>query len=578
MNERQQIIIELLSHTSTFVSLDQIASTVKRSKRTVLRDLSGIKIFLEEEKIGNLLSEIGKGYRIEILNEDIYNELLQETINDEETILYTFVQNEIITIDQMAQELYVSKITAAEKINLIISQYKSVLNIEVSKRGHRLVESDEKKCFILSNLVQRNIKKYLEIAQLSMDDYYQMESLLQDNEELKDNFPNVSNSEILSLFVASKLLNNVILEENDEDVDFNEYLQGVISIDEKTNYLLNRISQYCIEVSLNISKEQVVEVLRLINFQALVDKEGLNDLSERLYEHLKRMVCYPYYVALKKPYNLSKIRTTNPLAFDLAMNFIYFYQKMFHYDITDSDFIGLYFTVCLQKSKEEKKKILLISDKNAIGYLNKQLLIENINEIEVEICDQDEIQNIDRFHLILDSKQKYKGNDMQVYSFKNILNESDIEKIKELLNCIYIKQNVSTLFPEECSFTYHVTHSDWNYVLEDVCMCLLKKKAISQNEMKAILSREKKGNALIVQSFAIPHCISDCKNECTSFVIHLDQKIVVDSQEINNILITKIDPMLNKKINIFKFLYNYINANEEGLQNLKTYEDFIQYI
>lgn len=578
MNERQQIIIELLSHTSTSVSLDQIASTVKRSKRTVLRDLSGIKIFLEEEKIGNLISEVGKGYRIEITNEDVYTELLQETINDEETILYSFVQNEIITVDQMAQELFVSKITAAEKINLIISQYKSILNVEVSRRGHRLVESDEKKCFILSNLVQRNIKKYLEIAQLSMDDYYQMESLLQDNEELKDNFPNISNPEILSLIIASKLLKNVSVEDNEDDIDFDEYFQGIIQIDEKTNYLLNRISQYCIEFALNLSKEQVVEVLHLINFQTLVDEDGFNDLSERLYEHLKRMVCYPYYVALKKPYNLSKIRTINPLAFDLAMNFIHYYQKMFHYDITDSDFVGLYFTVCLQRSKEEKKKILFISDKNAIGYLNKQILIENIKEIEVEICEQYETKSLDRYHLILDSKQKYQGNDTFVYSFKNILNDSDIEKIKELLNCIYIKQNIHSLFPKEYSFTYHVTNSDWGYVLEDVCMVLLKKKAISQNEMKAILSREKKGNALIIESFAIPHCISDRKNECTSFVIHLDQKIIVDGQEINNILITMTDPMLNKKINVFKFLYNYINDHKEQLQNMESYKDFIQYI
>lgn len=580
MNERQQKIIELLSHASTSVSLEQIASFVNRSKRTVLRDLSGIKIFLEEQNVGSLITELGKGYHIEIVNSNAYQELLQETINDEEIILYELVQNEYLTMDALANLLYVSKITASEKMNLVISQYENILNVEVSRKGHHLNASIEKRCFILSNLVKKNTKKYLDAAHMSKDTYYQLENLMENNREISENFPNATIHEIISLIIASRLLNVFTLDVAIEDqIDFNEYMQGTVEIDEKMNAILNIVSQHCIEVSLNLSKEQVIDVLHLINFDSVVDPEVFHDLAERLYEHIKRMLGYPYYVQIKTPYNIAKIRTMNPLAFDLAMNFIHYFERMYHYEITNPDFVGLYFTVCLQRSRKETKKIVLIADSNAIAYLNKQLLLDYIPDIEVEISDVLLESHKNQASLIVDSKLKYNDEkDVPIYPLHNIITDQDVSKLKAMMNSVYIKQNRASLFPKEMSFEYHVTNPEWEFVLEDVCMRLLRKKAISQSEMNAILSREKKGSALLIQSFALPHCISEKENVCSSFYIYLDAPIVVDQQEIRHLLITVTDPVLNKKINIFKFLYNFINDNQEELNKAKSYEDFIQWI
>lgn len=67
LNERQYLMIDLLVKTNKSISADHIAKIVVRSKRTIMRDLSSIKIFLETNNIGELLVNVERqGYRIKI--------------------------------------------------------------------------------------------------------------------------------------------------------------------------------------------------------------------------------------------------------------------------------------------------------------------------------------------------------------------------------------------------------------------------------------------------------------------------------------------------------------------------------
>ena len=576
MNDRQQIIIGLLRHTTTTITLDKIATIVKKSKRTVMRDLSTIKVFLEQEKIGSLVMEPGEGYRIDITDYELYNEVVQKTINDEELILFELVQNEYVTMEYLAQCLFVSKITATEKMNVVRNEYANTLNIEITRKGHHLQEDSAKKCILLSNLIMSNLKNYLTLANLSYDDYYQLEAIVKNNSELVSNFPNVSDQEILVLLIAAMIMGNV--EEEDYDVDFNEYLNGVLVLSRKANAILNLVSQHCIDVSLHLHKGQILEILNLMNISQIVGQENYEELASKLYEHLKRMVSYPYYVNVKTLYNIKDIQAMNPFAFDLSITFIDYFRHMYHYDVPNPDFIGLYFTICIEKYKKEKKKVLIYSNFNAIAYLNRQLLVDQLNDVEVEICERLAGDSLSNVTLIIDCKGDLKLSDKAVYKLHNIITDSDIRKVREMMDNIYIKQNKHKLFPQEYSFEYHVTNTDWSYILEEICLRLQSKKAITKEEAHAIVDREKRGNALIINDFSIPHCISTRENICVCIYIHLDQKIEVESQTVNNVLLTITDPLLNKNTNIFRFLYNYLNDQKDDLEHISTYDEFVKNI
>ena len=56
LNERQYNIIELMSKSPSPIRADEIAKIVVKSKRTIMRDLSTIKVFLESNNIGELVS------------------------------------------------------------------------------------------------------------------------------------------------------------------------------------------------------------------------------------------------------------------------------------------------------------------------------------------------------------------------------------------------------------------------------------------------------------------------------------------------------------------------------------------
>src|SRR5699024_9676096 len=124
-------------------------------------------------------------------------------IRDEELILYELINHTYVTIEQLAELLYVSKNTASEKMNAIKEKYQSVLNIEISHKGHHLEEPLYKKCIILSNLVDNNTKYYLDKIGISEQSFQLLLSQIEHMDEIKEYFPNVTPGQIVCLFISA---------------------------------------------------------------------------------------------------------------------------------------------------------------------------------------------------------------------------------------------------------------------------------------------------------------------------------------------------------------------------------------
>src|SRR5699024_8696602 len=97
-------------------------------------------------------------------------------------------------------------------------------------------------------------------------------------------------------------------------------------------------------------------------------------------------------------------------------------------------------------------------------------------------------------------------------------------------------------------------------------------------EATRIIEREKSGNNLVISNFSIPHCISKKKDFCVSIFVHLSEPVQVENSIVQNVLVTIMNPLMSSDINIFKYLYRYLNNHESELQNITSYEEFIQFI
>lgn len=53
---------------------------------------------------------------------------------------------------------------------------------------------------------------------------------------------------------------------------------------------------------------------------------------------------------------------------------------------------------------------------------------------------------------------------------------------------------------------------------------------------------------------------------------------MVETTMVSHVLLTMMNPNVNKSINIFKFLYRYLQEHEEQLATIETYEEFIQFV
>lgn len=577
LNERQYIIIELLTKAPSPIRADEIAKIVVKSKRTIMRDLSSIKLFLETNNIGELIvRQEHQGYTISITDYDRYEELMMKNINDEQIILYQLIMNEFVTIEYLADLLFVSRITASEKMGAIKEMYSSVLTIGVSHKGHYLAESDVTKCFLLSNLVGTNLKYYLELAQVTPEKYELLLSQLKHSKRIGDYFPNVIDSQVANLFIACMLFPNALSEENE---DFEHlYVTCGLNYTPQTISSLSMLSDYCVETNLSLTINQIQRVLQVIEKENSITFSN-SELPKQLYHHLKRILCYPTFLKNKEIHNISNIKALYPFAFDLGIVFINYMKKFYEYRITNGDLVGLYFTVGMEEMMKKSHHILIYSRVNSIANINRQLIESTISNCQVEIVDSLKEVNLKDYSLIINSSGAAIDIQLPVFNTEYILSENDLADLKAMAEDISIGYSLQTIFPKEYSFTYHVQENEsWFEILERICSRLEESLVISREEATKIIEREKSGNPLLINNYSVPHCISKRENFVICIYIHLDKPVMVETTMVSHLLLTMMNPNVNKSINIFKFLYRYLQEHEEQLATIETYDEFIQFV
>ncbi|MBC2304835.1 PTS sugar transporter subunit IIA [Listeria booriae] len=569
LNQRQVQIMEHLEHSKA--SGLELAKITGTSKRTVLRDISQINYLLGET--GEVISNPLGGYQLHIRDKQAYMNLLHQSMYDDELILLELLCHDFRTLDDLAATLYVSKPTLSEKIVFLRSHYANRLAIKSKPNyGHYLDETITRKLILLANLIDKNPAFFCNRLGIEMTDY---NALLQTVRaiEISDYYPNIHSAHFVSLLLAAQVL-------GDETGEVASFFR-VFEIGEEACALLTTFTSMQKQKDALVTLELVQQMLQQLAEHYNASVYDL-ELVEQLTAHLKRSIAYPIILHDRKLHNIANIKAVYPLAFDLSIAFVARANEQFGMELYDIDLIGLYFSCAMERMKQPASKVLLFSDQYAVASINKQMIEKELPAIElILVMHRQELKSALEQHdikLILNNAPIQEVNsDVTQISIKQVITKAELQTIQDTLEKIDVHKNIKTYFPEALAMSYQNKPIDnWDAVIAGICKQLEANGTLSEEEAVKIKEREQKGDNLVINHLAVPHCTTQRNQAFFAVFVHLIHPVEVDGTLVQNVLVACVNPNVSTELKVFSYLYYVLNEHEEEvILGIEDYASFI---
>ncbi|MBC2055893.1 PTS transporter subunit EIIA [Listeria booriae] len=569
LNQRQVQIMEHLEHSKA--SGLELAKITGTSKRTVLRDISQINYLLGET--GEVISNPLGGYQLHIRDKQAYMNLLHQSMYDDELILLELLCHDFRTLDDLAATLYVSKPTLSEKIVFLRSHYANRLAIKSKPNyGHYLDETIMRKLILLANLIDKNPAFFCNRLGIEMADYNALLQTVRAS-EISEYYPNIHSAHFVSLLLAAQVL-------GDETGEVASFFR-VFEIGEEACALLTTFTSMQKQKDALVTLEQVQQMLQQLAEHYNASVYDL-ELVEQLTAHLKRSIAYPIILHDRKLHNIANIKAVYPLAFDLSIAFVARANEQFGMELYDIDLIGLYFSCAMERMKQPASKVLLFSDQYAVASINKQMIEKELPAIElILVMHRQELKSALEQHdikLILNNTPFQEVNsDVTQISIKQVITKAELQTIQDTLEKIDVHKNIKTYFPEALAMSYQNKPTDnWDAVIAGICKQLEANGTLSEEEAIKIKEREQKGDNLVINHLAVPHCTTQRNQAFFAVFVHLIHPVEVDGTLVQNVLVACVNPNVSTELKVFSYLYYVLNEHEEEvILGIEDYASFI---
>ncbi|MBC2148906.1 PTS sugar transporter subunit IIA [Listeria booriae] len=569
LNQRQVQIMEHLEHSKA--SGLELAKITGTSKRTVLRDISQINYLLGET--GEVISNPLGGYQLHIRDKQAYMNLLHQSMYDDELILLELLCHDFRTLDDLAATLYVSKPTLSEKIVFLRSHYANRLAIKSKPNyGHYLDETITRKLILLANLIDKNPAFFCNRLGIEMAEYNALLQTVRAS-EISEYYPNIHSAHFVSLLLAAQVL-------GDETGEVASFFR-VFEIGEEACALLTTFTSTQKQKDALVTLEQVQQMLQQLAEHYNASVYDL-ELVEQLTAHLKRSIAYPIILHDRKLHNIANIKAVYPLAFDLSIAFVARANEQFGMELYDIDLIGLYFSCAMERMKQPASKVLLFSDQYAVASINKQMIEKELPAIElILVMHRQELKSALEQHdikLILNNAPFQEVNsDVTQISIKQVITKAELQTIQDTLEKIDVHKNIKTYFPEALAMSYQNKPSDnWDAVIAGICKQLEANGTLSEEEAIKIKEREQKGDNLVINHLAVPHCTTQRNQAFFAVFVHLIHPVEVDGTLVQNVLVACVNPNVSTELKVFSYLYYVLNEHEEEvILGIEDYASFI---
>lgn len=580
-NNRQFQIIELLRNKD--VSAEKISKIVKKSIRTVMRDITLIKEYFEENDIGKIISSNEKGgYELVVKDKEKLDEVMKDWVDDNETIIYLLLMNKYVTIDEISEQLYLSNPIISDKLSALKELYRGSINIEATHFGHLINEDNRKKIILLSNLIEKNYMYYLKKIGLKETDYNRLIRYFNENKiSINSEYSNINSRQFISVVLAVYHLfkDGNGLTSKSWIVDI--YKDNGLDCNDDIVKNLELVIEYVTEKNKKVTRGTILDI-----FLDIEDKYETNiydmELVKQLVLHIKRSIAYPYILKQSEIYNISNIKARNPFAFDLSILFSNILDNEIDFNIVNNELVGLYFICALERMKNSKYKILILAEQISFAIINRQVIEDSIANVDVEIVSSNSIlrEKIkgENIGLIINNKSSLKVDDLdiKVIEVNQIISSKEVKTIKDIIDNLNLKDSIDDIFSRDFSFEYKVNRGEiWSDVIENICLRLKNNSVINEEEANLIVTREKQDNLLIINNISIPHCISKREDICIGVYVSLSETMKIEGEDVKNLIIMCLDPKNKNNNKIFGYIYKRLNSYKGTLQ-LNGYDEFIK--
>lgn len=561
-SERQKKLLEILE-TGNF-SGNELANKLGISRRTVVREIKEINSYLQKDKIGIIYAK--NIYRLKILQKSKFYSILNSSIPDKYILLFNLLVHAPISIDDLSSLSLLSRKNILQNIKLLNNEYSKAFNIQmIQGKGINIDFELLNRVDLIASLLQRfpdfinivngdalddksiNVKKYLEMILPVVD---QM-------------------SEYITKFEIEQQIKAMALLKFSGNSKIHEPLIVTIK-----NFYMSKSELYS---KLVLQKDQILTVIK----RCLLRYKVYNfEITNLIYFHLLRSAVFPIVFSKLPASQKNEIQISNPLSFDLTNELRTSLNESFPQVYLNNSFLVLYSIMAFKnQSRKSKQKILLLSNSNALGSINKMLLEQMIKNTACTLKVNSSLCGDEKYDLVImnGNIDPLSNANQADYIFDGILDKKDTEKIQLILSDKFYGNICRTELKKDQILSYSESTSDYFCALTTCLESFCNNSKIVEEDRSALLNREREGNQLTIGSAAIPHIISrNIEQPYVLLTIFLQKEVIIKSQRINTILIVLVNQDVKDKGGIFKYLYSRLNkiSNENRLTKEKLLEAF----
>ncbi|MEG6566693.1 BglG family transcription antiterminator [Thermoanaerobacterium saccharolyticum] len=636
ISERDIEIIKILLNTDEPLVVDELAERLRVSNKTIRNDLKKIEEYLAKRGL-KLLKKPGTGIMIEGPENkklDLFTELsssakFMEPFSPEARKNYIlrrlFMSNKNITIKELAEELYVSKVTIHKDLESV-EEWLSKYNLKLIKKTNYGIEisGDEENwrnaaaSLIVSNKGQDEIKELLyddytgridyktltRLKELIDIDYKKLEKIVSNMESrLEFRFSDEAfisliihiaismerlrrNKDIrLSKDVLNKLKKHeeyTIAEKAAKEIEENFNIKLP---DSEVGYILlhilgakmqqNKLGDIDIEIkedeNIDIAVTMAKEIIKIAEKALSVDFSGDSQLLNGLILHLKPTINrLKYGLTLRNPI-LDQIKENYPDIFGVAWMTSTVFEKYIGKKAGEEElgYITLHLGAAFERAKKPLRALVVCSSGIGTSQLLAVRLERWFKNIEVvDIVSSLSLNDVmsDNVDFII-STVSVESN-KPVVNITPLLTQSDIKKLENFIDEYYESKKIVDveIIDVDRELEEKIT------LLKHVVSELIRTGYVKNEYLDDVLKREEVSSTYIGNGIAIPHGDPENVNKSVISVTRLKKPISWGDGDVTLVIMVSINTAdIKYASKFFRKLYNNIDDTNfrENLLKMK---------
>lgn len=633
LSKRQKDILLLLSRKNEVFTSDWIAKKLGVSNRTVRNEIKVLRQLSKE--YGFFIESIrGQGYKLKLLNHDLFSEKIERFKNNNNEISGEFsdqnnrvfymlrrllLEKGYIKLEDFIDEMFVSLSTIQNDLKIVRKILKKY-NLKLTSRPHygtKIIGEEYMKRLCLSNIMFSQTKEeviYRETFQSSNRELFEKikEILIKKVIQYKIDMSDIALANLAThITIACNRIKKGFLIENKIDLLTEEYqfermvakeiiqevekISGLTFPSAEVDYIIIHLLGTKIMHKQELqSYSEYDEVNKIVNCMINRLKTKLNwdftndgELKKALTLHIRPAINrLKYKMNIRNPM-LNDIKNKYPTAFEGAVVASKCIEEHLNMEVNEHEigYIALHIGVALERMKAEKRKVKRVLIVCASGLGSAKLLyyrLRNLFERELEIVDTINYYNLSSYDLsgidlILSTIPIKRNLNVPVKVVNTFLEEKDIQSIQAFidynLNEINEYIDASRIFLQK-------EFQDKESVIKFLCSELYNQQLVPKEYVDLVLDREERAPTSFGNLVAVPHPMTPVTNNTFWAICTLKRPIQWhDKQRVQVVFLLNIKKDAQGELEgMFKKLIHIIESKAiiENVINAKSPKEVLE--